>query len=266
MKAQLTLMIGAAAMIAAGTLAAQDQTFNSAEDWGKNKALSCKDGVIKIQGQAAAWTAVGKKFKIDPTKTYTITASVRAVNNQNNEKSLVYVGFNVLDKQGKVIGASNVAVVPGTMTELAANVEKGATTVLVKDGSKFPKGAISIVTDVKEDLSDLPNRNIIANGITSVVQKENGWEITLSRPVYRVAKAGKAVRAHRMGGYMYPAGGKLVGSEWITITGSVKGMNKSGWSNNVWPVGADQAQLVILSNWQKKQLDTEYKDIKLTIK
>ena len=50
------------------------------------------------------------------------------------------------------------------------------------------------------------------------------------------------------------------------MTGSIKGMSKSGWSNNVWPKSAVKAKMIILADWNNKKADLQFKDISLTIK
>ena len=264
MRAATKFLLGAAAVIAVGTIGAQDQTLNSAADWMKNPAASDADGLLTVSRQTIL---TGKKFTVDPAKTTTISFSARANQVQGNDTSWVLGGFAVFDKDGRVISCDHVAIIPGTETAVAADAAKGATTLIVKDGSKLKKGLYhTLVAGAKKDLSDLPNRDIIARGIKEVVQKGDVWEITLTRGLLKDVKAGTVIREHSMGGYLYTAGSKRIGKDWVTFSGKIKGSGKSGWSASVWPVGTAQAQFIILVNWSNKKLDTQFKDVVFSVK
>lgn len=262
MKAGMKFMFGAAALIAAGTLAAQEQTFNTAADWNKSAAVTDVDGLLNVKNRAML---SGKKFTVDPSKTYTIKFSVRTQNAQDNDFSWVLGGFRVFDKNGREISCIHVNPVAGTLTEVAADAAKGATVIQLKDASKFRNRSAGLVADAKEDFSDLPNRNLIG----SIKEfKKNGevWDVTLVKPLAKDIKAGTAVREHAFGGYLYTAGAKNVKGDWVTMTGTIKGMSEKGWSSRVWPVGTVSAQFIILVNWKNKQLDTQFKDVTFTVK
>ena len=176
---------------------------------------------------------------------------------------MVYAGFTVFDKKGRMIGAIHSSVVPKTMTEVVEDAAKGATVIKIKDGSKFAKKWGAIVTGAKADLSDLPNFNYIGN-IKSFEAKDGVWEVTLERPLTREIKAGTVIREHRRSGYLYTAGVKHIGKDWIVMSGSISGVKAGTWNYKFWPAGAAKAQIVILANWGKKDLETQFKDISLT--
>ena len=261
---KLQLMMGAAVLMAVGTLAAQEQTFNTAADWDKNPAVSEADGVLTVKNRVMLSSS--RKFKVDPTKTYTLKLSARAQNASDNDSSRVLAGFLPYDKNGKMILSLHVNIIPGTLTEVVADAARGDKSLRVKDGSKFQKGYMTIVADAREDLSDLPNYNIVAMRISDVVKKDDGWEVILQNPLLKAVKAGTLVREHAMGGYLYTGGTKEVKSDWVKMSGSIKGMSKSGYFARIWPAGTDQAQVIILSNWKNKKLDTQYKDVTLSVK
>ncbi|MBR4662410.1 MAG: hypothetical protein IKO93_00920, partial [Lentisphaeria bacterium] len=114
------------------------------------------------------------------------------------------------------------------------------------------------------DLSDLPNFNVLGY-VTDFVQKDNVWEVSLQYPLRAPVKAGTAVREHLRGGYLYTAGVKFAGKDWITMSGTITGMKNGTWNGRVWPGGAAKAQVVILVNWNNKKLETQFKDISLTV-
>lgn len=263
MKSIAKLMVGAAVMTVFGTISAQElpASLNKAADWSKNANVADADGVINVKKQTPLFS---KKFDIDPKKKYTLKLSVRAVNQKNEkDKSMVYAGFTVFDKKGRTIGSINSSVAPKTMTEVVEDAAKGATVIKIKDGSKFAKKWGVIVTGAKADLSDLPNFNFIGN-IKSIESKDGVWEVTLERPLAREVKAGTVIREHMRGGYLYTAGYKQIGKDWVVMSGSISGVKAGTWNNKNWPAGAVKAQIVILANWGKKDLETQFKDISLT--
>ena len=265
MKPVAKMMIGAALLTAFGMLGAQEAPaeLNSVNDWNKNARITEADGVINVKNNTGLYSK--KKFVIDPAKKYTLKLTCRAVNIENEgDKSQVFAGFSVFDKKGRILNSFNCCVVPGTMTEVVEDAPKGATVVKVKDASKFRKLYGTLNADAKEDLSDLPNFNMLGY-TTAFEKKDDAWEITLLKPLARPLKAGTMVRQHSRGGYLYTAGWKMVGKEWVTLSGSISGIKKGFWTGKFWPEGAAKAQVVILANWQKKNLETQIKDISITV-
>ena len=270
MKKGMKLGLGTAVLLAAGALIAQEQTqtFNSAADWKAHppklqSAISEADGMLTVKGPAGVML-IGKKFKIDPAKKYTLKLSVQANNAEGKVSSLVFAGFNVFDEKGRQINSNNVCIVAGTLTEVAADAAKGSKVIAVKDGSKFKTGYKSIVTNAKEDLSDLPNFNVLGD-VKAVEQKGDVWEITLTRPLSKDIKAGTMIREHFQNGFLYTAGARGVGQQLITMKGTITGENRGIWKSTAWPTGAVTAQIIILTNWQHKKIDTQFKDITLTV-
>ena len=264
MNKGMSILVGAAALFAAGVLSAQEvKTFNKAADWGKNAAVTDGEDCLKVSRKAML---IGPKFKIDPNKSYTLKFSVCAQNIQGKDYSWCLAGFDVYGKNGRTISCVNVNPVPGTLTEVAADAAKGSQTLTVKDGSKFRKGSyLSLYSGAKADLSDLPNYNVIAIGIKDVQKKDDAWEITLRGKLISNVKAGTMIRQHSAGGYLYTAGARNVTDKWGVMQGKVKGFSKSGWAGNKWPVGAESARFIILVNWSNKKLETQLKDISMTI-
>lgn len=265
MKNMMKFMLGAAVLAAAGSLAAQEFTFNKAADWKKSKLVSDGDGVLEIKSQAMMTS--GQKFDVDPEKTYTVKFSVCAPDAVAKKLPWVLGGFAVYDKTGRPISCIQDCVVAKTLTEVTADAKKGDSVLMVKDGSKFKKSAAcGVVVGAKEDLSDLPNRNIVASGIKNIEQKGDAWEITTIRPLVKDVKAGTSVRLHSAGGYIYTAGSKLVGKNWVTMSGNIKGMRPGSWNGAVWPAGAAKAEFIILANWNGQKTPVQIKDVTLTIK
>ena len=264
MKVVKTILCAAAAMTV-GVLAAQEaQTYNKVTDWNKSPSIVEEDGLVTAKGMTLM---TGKVFDVDPAKTYTVKAAARAKNFKEKEGSLVYIGFQALDSQNRPIQSEQTNVVEGTFTEVTADAAKGATTFFVKDGSKFKKGSFVVMRGAKSDFSDLPNRGYISKGIVANVAKvDGGWEIALSSPLIVDLKAGEKVREHAKGGYLYVGGRRVIVGEWVEFSGSIAGLSKTGYTAKAWPAGTAKAKLVILSNWQKRDLSTQYKDVTITVK
>ena len=264
MKKQMSILMGVALLTVSGMLGAQElpASLNTAANWNKNANISDVDGVINVKKMTPLSS---KRFDIDPAKKYTLKLSARAVNMEDEKAgSLIYAGFAVFDQKGRMISAVNSAAVAGTLTEVVEDAAKGATVIKIKDGSKFAKKYGVMVAGAKADLSDLPNFNFIA-GVKDIAAKDGVWDVTLERPLVRDLKAGTVIREHMRGGYLYTAGIKSAGKDWITMSGSITGMKKGSWNGRVWPAGAVKAQIVILSNWTNKKLETQFKDISLTV-
>ena len=264
MKKGMSILMGAAALLAAGVLSAQEvKTFNKAADWNKSPAITDGEDCLKVSKNVML---VSPRFKIDPDKTYTIKLSVRAENIQGKDFSWCLAGFAVFDKKGVAISCDNVNVVNGTLTTVAADAAKGTSVLTVKDASKVKSAPYyTIVAGAKEDLSDLPNRKVLARGIQKVEKKGDVWEITVRGKLSADAKAGDTIRIHSMGGYLYTAGSRNVRDKWTVMQGKIKGYSQFGWAGNKWPVGAEYAQFIILANWGAKKLETQFKDVSLTI-
>ncbi len=267
MNASLKVMIGSAVMLAAGTLAAQTIELNKITDWVKNPAIVEKDGMLTA-GKSVMFISA-KTFDIDPGKTYTVKLSVKdnLTNKDPKDKPWLLFGFMVTDKNGRTIMPPNVSVVAGTETVLAADAKKGTKTIQVKDASKWkPAGHFYVCANAKADLSDLPNFTFVGTGIAKIEKKGDAWEITLVNPVPADFKSGTALRIHAGGGYIYTGGNVYADNNWKVMTGSIKGIANSGWSNNVWPKTTAKAKVIILADWNNKKADLQFKDLSLTIK
>jgi len=267
MNASLKAMIGSAVMLAAGTLAAQTIELNKAADWSKNPAIVEKDGELAVTKSVMFISA--KTFDIDPEKTYTLKLSVKdsLTDKDPKDKPWVLFGFIVTDNKGRTIMPPNVNLVAGTETVLAADAKKGSKTILVKDASKWkPAGHFYVCGNTKADLSDLPNFTFVGTGIAKVEKKDDAWEVTLVNPVPSDFKEGTSLRIHAGGGYVYTGGNIYADNNWKVMTGSIKGMSKSGWANNVWPKDTVKAKIIILADWNNKKADLQFKDLSITIK
>ena len=96
MKKGMSILIGAAALFAAGVLSAQEvKTFNKAADWSKNPAVTDGEDCLKVTKKVMLATP---KFTIDPEKSYTVKFLVRAEGIQGKDFSWCLGVFEVFDK------------------------------------------------------------------------------------------------------------------------------------------------------------------------
>jgi hypothetical protein len=165
-----------------------------------------------------------KKIKVDPAKKYKVSAKVKQL---GENPALVYIGFIPYDAKGRVIdpkcGSNNTK---GSLTALTAPIAKGATTLTVKDASKWKKGNHHYVAlNAKEDMSDIPNFEL-AGVITKIEKTGDVYTISFKTPLGKAYPAGTTVRQHRSGGtYIYTKNGKSP-KEWeawkgFTVQGKV---------------------------------------------
>ena len=201
-------------------------------------------------------------FDVDSGRKYTFSLLARARNFKGDDRSLVYAGFNVFDKDGRRILCRECAGNPKTFTTVAADAKRGDKVLMIKDGSSFSKAAhCSVVADAKADYSDLPNRNVIGCAIGKIEKSGDVWKLEFVKPLQKDVKTGTAIRQHSDGGYVYIPGFGNCDEKWKVMKGAVKGINKGlGWSGPFWPKGTVKAQAVLIINYNKKSLDTEIKD------
>ena len=257
-------ILGALALLAAGTLAAQTVTFNELADWksSRKNTVTLSDGVFRVTGNISMIST--KRFDVDPARTYTLKAMAKTT---GTEKSMFYFGFYLYDANGKQIATKMTNVIPQTDTELTAPAKKGDTVMKVKDASKWKKrNWFGFVYNSDPSFSDLPNRNYVPGGIKEAKQEGGAWTVTLAKPLPVDLAAGTKVRQHSDGGYMYTGkSGQLTG-EWKTFTGSAKGMLKSGFNYAKFAPGTAKVSLIMLVNWGNPKATAEIKDISLEIK
>ena len=144
-----------------------------------------------------AMTESAEFIKINPECGYKFSGKLIG-----NDGGKATVGLTFYDIAKRRIYPSQVNAVAGTETELVNPVKKGDSVFIVKDAAKWrnPKQASIIVFNAKKDCSDLPNSNVLYY-IKSIKKIDNGYEITMSRPVQRAYNAGVLVRQHHDGGW-----------------------------------------------------------------
>ena len=215
-----------------------------------------------VSGQNAGVTS--KLFPVEPTKKYKLSGKFRAA--PGTAGAQLFFGFIPADGEGKNILPQSVNVLKkGTETELAAPLAKGDQIVKVKDASQWNAAltAAFIVFNVKDDCSDLPNREYMATVDKKIEKKGDVWEITLVKPAAKDYPAGTKVRQQRSGStYMYTAASrKPTSPEWQEFSGIVLGAAQPGTPSYRWWVGTKQARVGLTLNYLSPNGKTEFKDI-----
>lgn len=143
-----------------------------------------------------------KIIKVDLAKKFHISVKVKQL---GENPALVYIGFIPYnDKERLIRPQQGLYNTKGSFTALATAVEQGATTLTVKDASKWTKGPYQYVAfNAKKDMSDIPNFNL-AGTITKIEKNGDIYTITFKKPLAKAYPAGTMVRQHRSGGtYIY---------------------------------------------------------------
>jgi hypothetical protein len=151
---------------------------------------------------SAGMTAVSIEFiPVDPAKSYTLSGKFRT---QDDAEARLYFGVDCYDADKVQITSSEVNVVPGTETTLAADAAVGDTTLKVTDASQWKEdgegplvGRVAFNVDDSGALKDLPNRDLSKTGIPAIRQAANGWEVELTEPLEKARPKGTKIRQHR---------------------------------------------------------------------
>lgn len=191
-----------------------------------------------------------RNIPVDIKKTYRLSGKFQA----EGKFSQLLFGFLPVNGNGLPIMPQNVNVLPGTETEIIADIVKGQTKVLVKDASKWltskKQTFMALNADDSGEYKDLPNFTLSAE-ITAVAQKDNGWELTLSSGMNAPATAGTKVRQHESGNtYIYAATSNMFTDEKM-LDGIISGVALQKNINSQWRKGTVAAKLIILVLYEK---------------
>lgn len=253
------------ALLALGA-GAQTLEFNTPEDWNWNKG-AFKDGVLTYQDQ---WRIVSPKMtKIDPTAQYKLNIEFKGPAVPSKPLTLL-AGFAVYDADKREIQPYEVVYVKGTETELAAPVAIGDTVLKLKNNPKWRKGAFFIAFNVKEDLKDLPNKEVMDGNVKETTAKDGSIEMVLKAPLKKAYPAGTRVRQHIYSSPLFVIYDPVTG-EWKKKDGSVSGIsdgknpnhNGKWWPGSVYfrpsihvaPKTKDAVELKNISVESKNQTD-----------
>lgn len=257
-----------AAAVCCGVFAGEIEfKLDKPSDWHKNnkvKWVGEKKDIMQVTGSAMLIST--KKYDIDPKKITELEADIKMI---SGKPATTYLGFRLIDKNGRYISASAVNAIYGSDTVLVKAVKPTDTTITVKANPKWKKSSIySVVIRTKKDFSDLPNYAAIGHNITNVKKVGNNMEVTLAKPFKASVPAGTAVRIHSDGGYMYTGGYKYIGADSgkVELKGKATGRSKHGMYASSWAPGAVKAEIILLVNWGVQGSVTQVKDVEMEIK
>ena len=246
--------IAACAMVFASASMASAETINLAEkDFFKNPTgnYSTTGTEITTKGMTSLFSK--QMIDVDPAKKYSFKMTV---SNSAPKNLMLYVGFNLIDANGKAHAAFAWQGVTNSFTKVTRDAKKGDTVIYVEDGKAWNLSNISsIARNAKADNSDLPNTTTIKNTIKSKKQVGNEWELTLNAPLKADLTAGEMVRQHMAGGYFYTAIKTVKPTDTeFDLTGAVQGFAKTigSFNGKQWPSGTAKAQIIILADWGTK--------------
>lgn len=260
----------AVTLFLAGAISAEEIVYNKMDQWTHpnstvTTSLTDKgDGILSAAGGLSLFSTPA--VLVDPAKKYSVSGTFRKT---AGEEAPVYFGWAFFDKDGRYFDNAQVNAVKGSDTELLEALEKGGRELIIKEGSgwsHFQGKYIACNTD--PSYKDLPNFNLITEGIESVKQVDGKWVVTLKNPSKTDLPVGTKVRLHQPGGTVYFADNRKPKDRWITFkSGPVSGISaKPGLSAAQFPVGTARVKILIFLNYGKKSdTITEFKNIKLMI-
>ena len=235
------------------------------KEW--NGAIKCE----KIDGQICAVIdnkkhVTSKKFTpVKAGKKYILSGSFKSL---GKAPSKVYYGFICYDKKKRQINSMHSNVIKGTATSLAKACKKGDKVLVVKANKKWKRGNYAVAFNVKDDFSDLPNREVVYK-ISKVVPKGADIEVQLPKPLRKAYPAGTKVRLHNnsYGYYLYTAVvGNAMPKTWKSYnkSASLAKPGQMGWQ--YLRPGTAFVKVVILPNYSKKKDEKlAFKDLKLQV-
>jgi hypothetical protein len=174
----------------------------------------------------------------------------------------VRVGIQPLDDDKKHLLYCNVRTVANSDTKLLADVNAGATSIMIADGSKWRiNGRDVVVFHTDPEGKDLPNRNIIKQAPIKLLKKASGWEVVFAKPVGVNLKKGIGIRLH-------PTGSRY---RWVGYGSSAQGLINLDCLPKLWDQGVKYFRIIVIAN--SKPLNSgdmrailEMKNIRLEIK
>lgn len=195
---------------------------------------------------------VSKKFiPVEAGKKYTLAGTFKSL---GEAPSKIYYGFICYDKKKRQVAHYHSNVILGSATTLAQECKKGDKAIIIKANKKWKKNH-AIAFNVKDDFSDLPNRDLIYK-ITKVTPKDGDMELQLSAPARKAYPAETKVRMHSpsYGTYIYTTlVGPKIPKTWKTFSKSatLAKPGQMGWK--FLRPGTAFVKIVILPNYAKKK-------------
>lgn len=196
-----------------------------------------------------------KHIPVDLAKKYLVTFEYRLAPGSESGCGFYFAPLS-LTAANKVITCDSQYITAGSETTLAAPVKKGDKIVRIKDGSKWIAKYGAIAFNVKEDLSDLPNPDVIR--LTGLKKVNKIWEASLRTPAPKAYPAGTAVRNHRDGAtYRYIGGYCKPQTQWKKAERIITGALRERVPNyeKSWRPGTASAGIIIFTGNGKGEVE-----------
>ena len=257
------LTAGLLASACMGMLPAQEVklSMESPADFTQSKRIVQAGDVFTVKGLGAFFSV--KPLTIDPAKKYQISGEFRM---KNGKPVLLYFGFAPYDAKNRPIFPKLVNGNSKTLTEVAEAAKKGDQVIKVKEASQWNTKSkyCHIAFGARADLSDLPNRDLLATVPPNVRQNGEVWEVLLAKPLVNDIAAGTPVRQHSDGSaWIYSAGLVKLTDQWVTRKGVITGIAPSGIPSNKFWKGTEQVKVLILCSVGASDSEVQFRNIKI---
>lgn len=211
-----------------------------------------KSHCLSEDADDAVISVAGKESEIVPSEKTRVSnqlfKSSAIIKNVGDTPARVYFGYVAYLEDGTKL---NGMYYPYDKTILkVVSHEKGSNTIIV---SPFPQnGSINnrIARNVKDDLSDVPNKSFVSNRVIEIKKMDNDQgEIKLEKPLDTALSEGEKIRLHSSpSGYLYSMIKVLnPGEEAVFVSSIKKDDNNISYSSRSLPKGTFYVTPVILS-------------------
>lgn len=252
-----TLIMGAMLLAVAGFTADRTIDLSKTAAW-NTKWFQQKDANTLLAKNNVIVTTK-ELIKLEDKHTYNFSGEITQA--PGCTPNSTYIGYQILDKDKKVISMIMGSGLISSTTELVKPIRKGDKSFTIKANKQWvARGHYYVGFDVKKD--KLSRRNSTSS-IKEVKKVGDNMVITLGRPIGADFPTGTKVRIQNNGGYFY-SGYNRSNAKWVKFGKPLK-------KNQFW-VEAEYVRPMLLLNWgtpkgtAKDKIGTMYKNMKLEIK
>ena len=207
---------------------------------------------FELYGKYPTEIIAANYIKIDPTKSYTLSAWVRSLTAKLPASA--YLGIRMYDKDKREIRIVNVSNFPNTESSLTVAAKKGDRELFI---AKNPL-CLEIVTCVmafntKPDHSDLPNYDY-SSRIKKMVDNGKDYKVILSGSLNKAYPVGTTISLHSpWGAPLYHLAKGWMPVEWKHLTATLQGIATSGAPKDKFWAGTKYVKPFIwFGNWNRK--------------
>ncbi len=213
--------------------------------------------VFEVEGRRVLFTR--NRQPVDPEKYYSVQITARSA---GDEPTRFLFGFVPEDGSGRrITPESGGYAVAGSFTRLLADASEGDIALRVADASLWEVSERhSVAFGAAEDLSDLPNFNLI-RGVAGIRALDEGYEVTLNSPLEENYPAGTGLRQHisrsaaPIAGTYFYIGFEDVPTEWTQIS------SRQPFRGDRIAAGIEAMGLVLLPNRDSEESVTQIREI-----